>query len=158
MVIKMLVRKATKEDIPALEDLLSQVLEVHAKGRPDLFRSGCRKYTREELEMLLEDPLRPIFVAEEGRVLGYAFCAMREVREDNIFHDRRELYIDDLCVDGGCRGMGVGKTLFEFVKSYAKKEGCYHITLNVWECNPGAKAFYEKMGLLPQKTVLETIL
>ena len=53
----------------------------------------------------------------------------------------KTLYIDDLCVDENCRGSGVGKRIFEFVKDYAKKSGCYNLTLNVWECNPGARAF-----------------
>ena len=30
--------------------------------------------------------------------------------------------------------------------------------VNVWECNPGARAFYKAMGLVPQKTCLEQIL
>ncbi|UKI23839.1 MAG: GNAT family N-acetyltransferase [Anaerotruncus sp.] len=30
-----------------------------------------------------------------------------------------------------CRGSGVGKLIFEFVKDYAKKSGCYNLTLNV---------------------------
>ena len=34
------IRRAKKEDIARLLDLLSQVLEIHAKLRPDLFMSG----------------------------------------------------------------------------------------------------------------------
>ena len=41
----MQVRRAIDADIPGIDNCLSQVLEVHAKGRPDLFRSGTRKYT-----------------------------------------------------------------------------------------------------------------
>ena len=32
------------------------------------------------------------------------------------------------------------------------------MTLNVWECNPGARAFYEAMGMSVQKTCLEQVL
>ena len=48
--------------------------------------------------------------------------------------------------------------LFEHVKTYAKAGGFYNITLNVWECNPGARKFYESLGFKPQKTGMETIL
>ena len=54
--------------------------------------------------------------------------------------------------------MGVGAALYEYVKAYAKDQGFYNITLNVWTCNPGAVAFYEKMGLTPQKIGMEEIL
>ena len=32
------------------------------------------------------------------------------------------------------------------------------MTLNVWNCNPGAMAFYEKLGLAPYKVGMEKIL
>lgn len=42
------VRKAEMRDIPRLTELLSEVLELHAKIRPDIFISGSTKYTGEE--------------------------------------------------------------------------------------------------------------
>jgi len=49
------IRRAVKEDIPGVLNLLSQVLEVHAKIRPDIFISGTTKYSSDELEeMFLE--------------------------------------------------------------------------------------------------------
>jgi len=44
------------------------------------------------------------------------------------------------------------------VKKFAKEQGCYNVTLNVWECNPSARKFYEKAGLKPYKTGMEVIL
>lgn len=52
----MKVRRAEERDIPRIGELLLQVAEVHAKGRPDLFRAGQRKYTDEELKAILRDP------------------------------------------------------------------------------------------------------
>ena len=45
-----------------------------------------------------------------------------------------------------------------FTKKFAKEQGCYNVTLNVWECNPSARKFYEKAGLKPYKTGMEVIL
>ena len=67
-------------------------------------------------------------------------------------------YIDDLCVDETCRGKGYGRLLYAAVKSYAQSIGAYHITLNVWACNPSAAAFYASIGLKPMKTMLEEVL
>ena len=50
----MTVRKATPDDIPHILKLLSQVLEVHAAIRPDLFVSGTVKYSADELKKIME--------------------------------------------------------------------------------------------------------
>lgn len=151
--------RADKRHINGINNLLRQVLEVHHKGRPDLFKGGVKKYTDEELQKILSDDERPIFAAVEGdNVLGYAFCVFIRHEKDNILTDIKTLYIDDLCVDENIRGKGTGKALYEYVLNFARAEGCYNVTLNVWSCNPGAMAFYEKMGLAPQKIGMEKIL
>ena len=153
------VRHATNNDMDKIKDLLSQVLEVHHNGRPDIFKSGCRKYNDDQLIEIIADSQRPVFVAEDDSgVLGYAFCVIKQTVGDNVLTDMKTLYIDDLCVDENARGKKVGTVLYEYVKTYAAEIGCYNLTLNVWECNPSAKRFYEKMGLVPQKTVMELVL
>lgn len=156
----MTIRRATKSDIDGLNRLLRQVLLVHHDGRPDLFRGEGKKYTDEQLENLLEDENAPIFVAvdEKERMLGYAFCVYQVRRGHNVLNDIRTLYIDDLCVDETVRGQHVGKALYEHVVAFAKAEGFYNVTLNVWTCNESAMRFYEKMGMKPQKIGMETIL
>lgn len=154
----MTIRLAVPADIPALEALLQQVLRVHHEGRPDLFCSEGAKYTPQELERILADPQTPVFAAEEGgQVLGYAFCIFQSV-SSHALKPVRTLYIDDLCVDGSCRGKGVGKALYRHVLAFAKEQGCYNVTLNVWACNENALRFYEKMGLKPQKFGMEALL
>ena len=72
-----------------------------------------------------------------------------------IFADRRELYIDDLCVDEGCRGQGIARELYASVEDYAKEKGFDVVTLNVWCGNEGAMRFYEKAGLTPRNIMME---
>ena len=72
--------------------------------------------------------------------------------------DRECLYIDDLCVLDAYQGKGIGTKLYEEVVRYAKMRKCHAITLNVWEGNEDARAFYDKMGFTPQKTVMEKVL
>ena len=153
------IRRAKASDKDKIKDLLSQVLQVHHNGRPDLFKANCRKYTDSELDEIITDDMSPIFVAEiDQNVFGYCFCIIKEIKSNNILADHKTLYIDDLCIDENSRGQKIGTYLYDFVKNYAKDMGCYNITLNVWECNPGAKRFYEKLGLIPQKTVMEALL
>lgn len=152
------IRRADTGDMDRIKDLLNQVLMVHHNGRPDIFKADCRKYTDDELAVILNDDSRPVFVADDKGVVGYAFCIIQQYTDNNILTDIKTLYIDDLCVDENARGKHVGTMLCDYVKNYAKEIGCYNLTLNVWECNESAKRFYEKQGFAPQKTNLETIL
>ncbi len=156
----MTVRFACEKDIPQMNSLLYQVERVHQQGRPDLFKEGAKKYTDNELKAMLKDKTKPIFAAvDENDVMkGYAFCVFQEHKGDNVLTDIKTLYIDDLCVDENCRGQHIGSVLYEAVKKFAKEQGCYNVTLNVWECNPSARKFYEKAGLKPYKTGMEGIL
>ena len=155
-----MIRQAQEKDIEGIIRLLEQVLEVHHKGRPDLFKGNATKYTRDELKEILKDPDRPVFVSEgeEGEVQGYAFCVVQMHPDDNILTDIKTLYIDDLCVDENLRGMHVGSSIYRYVLDYARQNDFYNVTLNVWACNESARRFYENMGLKPQKYGMETIL
>ncbi len=155
-----MVRKATTNDIQRILELLVQVDMVHHEGRPDLFKGPATKYNAEELQKIIDDETTPVFVCEndEGYVLGHAFCIHKQVIGDSVLTDVKTLYIDDICVDEKARGQKVGTQLYDYVVDYARKNGFYNITLNVWTCNPGAAKFYEAMGLKPQKTCMEQIL
>lgn len=156
----MKIRRAEEKDMNGINKLLCQVLMVHHNGRPDLFKGNVKKYTDKELLEIIRDDTKPIFVGvdDNDTVLGYAFCVFQQHIEDNILTDIKTLYIDDLCVDEDSRGQHIGKQIYEYVLAFAKKQGCYNVTLNVWSCNEGAMQFYEKCGLVPQKIGMEKIL
>ena len=152
------IRLATKNEIPGMISLLQQVGEVHHQIRPDLFRSGAQKYNESDLEELLKEECRPIFGAiEEGKLLGYCFCIIEEVKDNPVLCDVKSLYIDDLCVDERCRGQGIATKLYQHTLDYARELHCDAVTLNVWYGNDAQK-FYEKCGMKPQKIGMEVTL
>ena len=153
-----MIRKARKEDIRQIIDLLHQVNMVHHVLRPDLFKPHTTKYNEQELGGLIDDASKPIFVYDDGKVLGYAFCQIIEVKGNQLLQDIKTLYIDDICVDEAARGKHVATALYEFVRDYAVSVGCNNITLNVWEGNDAALGFYRNMGMQVQKTTMEVIL
>ena len=157
---KMNIRRAGEKDIPRLFELLQQVLDIHAKIRPDVFISGTTKYTDDELLQMIKDDTNPIYVAvdEKDLCMGYAFCQLREQPFSNNMVPFTSLFIDDLCVDQSLRGQHIGESLFEFVKAEAKRLGCYEVTLNVWAGNTSAEHFYEKMGMKTKERQMEYIL
>ena len=152
----MTVRMACECDIPGMIRLLYQVGDVHHGIRPDIFRGGAIKYGEEELKQLLRDEDSPIFVLTEGNdLLAYCFCQLREYRGSSVMTDRKEVYIDDLCVEESCRGRGLAKVLYRHVCGWAKEIGCGFVTLNVWQGNDSALGFYENMGMTPRSTTME---
>ena len=153
-----MIRKAEKKDIPGIINLLYQVDAVHNGIRPDLFKGNTAKYNEQELEEILNDGGKPIFVYDDGKISGHAFCQISEVKNHRLLQDAKTLYIDDICVDEQSRGRHIGKALYEYVYNYAKSIGCHNITLNVWEGNDSAYNFYKRMGMHIQKTGMETIL
>lgn len=156
----MKIRRAMERDMDGINKLLLQVCMVHHIGRPDLFKKGAKKYTDEELRAIIHDDETPILVAvdEEENLLGYAFCIFERHKDSHILTEITTLYIDDLCVDETLRGQHIGKTLYDAVLSFAREQGCYNVTLNVWSCNENAMKFYEACGLVPQKVGMEVIL
>ena len=158
--MELTVRRAGEKDIPRILELLIQVDMVHHTGRPDIFKGPATKYSAEELKEIVKDDKTPVFVCVDNNdsVLGHAFCIHKQVIGDSVLTDIKTLYIDDICVDEVCRGKSVGKTLYNYVINYAKEQGFYNVTLNVWTCNNGALKFYEAMGLKPQKIGMEKVL
>lgn len=156
----MIIRNAKEKDADRILELLVQVNNVHSDNRPDLFLRDKTKYTKDELLAIIKDDSKPIFVGvdDNDRVLGYAFCVFQSHIEDNNFPDIVTLYIDDICVDEKERGKHVASQIYDYVKNFAKEQGCYNVTLNVWDKNDAAIAFYNKCGFKLQKYGMEVIL
>ena len=156
-----MIRLAKEEDIPRLQELLGQILIVHHQVRPDIFKSEGSKFTDAELEAVINDLNRAIFVYEDenGCILGHLFMVIQDISEnDGPQKTHKSLFIDDLCVDKEARGQKIGEKLYQFALDYAKEQGCYNVTLHVWNDNAGALRFYERFGMRPRYTEMETIL
>ena len=93
-----MVRRANKNDIPRILELLVQVDMVHHNGRPDIFKGPATKYNAAELEEIIADDETPVFVFadENDKVLGHAFCIHKQELNNNVLTDIKTLYIDDI--------------------------------------------------------------
>ena len=154
-----MIRRAENKDVERIIELLLQIDLIHHEGRPDLFKIG-KKYAEEELFSIIKSENTPVLVCvdENDRVLGYAICIYKRLKNDTLLTDIKTLYLDDLCVDEACRGKGIGKALYNEVIKLAKESGCYNVTLNVWAFNEKAYKFYKKLGFNEQKIGMEIIL
>ena len=155
----MVIRKTTNDDIDDIVKLLHLVLKVHHKIRKDLFKEDGSKFSHKEIEDIIKDDNTPVFVCEENnKVIGYLFAKIIITKDNPITPDIKRFHIEDLCVDEMNQNKHVGTKLMEYAFEYAKKIGCYNVTLDVWEGNDRAIEFYKKQGLKTYKYRMEKIL
>lgn len=150
-----MIRKASVEDIPRIIDLLHQVNMVHYYSRPDIFKPHTTKYDEGQLMEILNNEETPVFVYDDGEVLGYAFGQIQEVRGNHLLQDAKTMYVDDICVDEKARGRHIGSALYDHMRTFAKSVGCQYLTLNVWNGNDAAITFYQQKGMKVRKTYME---
>ena len=155
---KISIRRGEPRDCSFAERLLNNILEQHRAGRPDIFSEAEGKYSEDEFKSLCKDKNAVVFIAEiDGEPAGYLICKIITQRQNPVLRNIKTLYLDDLCVDSRMRGLGAGRALMEAAESFARENGFYNITLNVWEFNGGAREFYEKLGYFTQRREMEKL-
>ncbi len=114
-----MIRLAKKEDAKDILSLLEEVLLVHNKIRPDLYKEAGSKYNEEELNNIIADERYLIYVCEEDdKVVGHCIVIKEEKKETNSTLPYKSLYIDDLCVKEKYRNKGIATN--EAVEFYKK--------------------------------------
>ncbi len=84
-----------------------------------------------------------VLVAEQGGViLGLAAYG----RRFELHTRQKTLWLADLVVDEGIRGLGIGGLLLQAVKRRALDLGCGAIVADLWVCNIAARVFYDHAG------------
>lgn len=148
-----MIRKATVNDADAVFELRTQLHIVHAEGRADIFNADNITFTKKEIKKWLKAKSKMFFVAENnGKVIGYCSATLSE-KYYNL--SVKSAFIDDLYVVPQERNKGIATALFNELKSYAEEWGAVKLDLCVWDFNQQAKAFYERLGMNAQRTILE---
>ena len=152
----MIVRFAVEEDLPRLNGLRKQVFDLHAAGKPEVFKPAFTDELRDFIHVIFQDPAQKIVLAEtDGRLLGYAVLH-RIIRPETPFMHRRDyLDIDEFCVDEAHRRQGVASALVAFIRDWARAQGFDRLELNMWEFNRDALAFYEAAGFQTYRRYME---
>ena len=70
------VRYATREDLPRVNELRQQVSDLHAAGRPDIFRPGFCEALQQHVYQLFDAPGFDVIVA----CLGETICGFAAVQ------------------------------------------------------------------------------
>ena len=131
------IRTATKEDIPALAELLHQLFAVEVDFTPDY-----DKQTR-GLELLIDRPSARIFVAEiDGQVVG--MCTVQVLVSTAM--GQQVGAVEDVIIDVEHRGKSIGSALMRTVEAWAATKGLGRLQLRADKDNGPALCFYRQQG------------
>ena len=131
------IRKATKEDLPQVLDLVKE-LALYEKAPEEV------TITLQELEQdgFGSNPLDWIILAEnEQGILGMSFYYIRYSTWKG-----KCLYLEDIVVKEQYRGHKIGKVLFEETIKAAKEMNAKLMTWQVLDWNEPAINFYKKFN------------
>jgi ribosomal protein S18 acetylase RimI-like enzyme len=133
----MKIRIATREDVPAMAELLRQLFALEADFTADY------PTQKQGLDLLLDRPNTAIFVADiKGQVVG--MCTMQI--HVSTAKGREVGMVEDVVVDIGHRGKGVGSALLRTLEDWAGERGLARLQLLADRDNHPALGFYRRQG------------
>jgi GNAT superfamily N-acetyltransferase len=136
--IKILIRKASKEDSKDILRLINELAEFEKLVPPD---NAAKK--RLIKDAFSEDPPFRILLAEiNNEVVGYAFYLFTY----SSFLAKKTLYLEDIFISDKYRNQGIGKLFFEKLTQMAKKIKCGRMEWVVLDWNVNAINFYDNLG------------
>jgi GNAT superfamily N-acetyltransferase len=133
----MIIRKATKEDMKSVLDLIQELATFEKEpnavliSEDDLIRDGFE-----------QTPLFHTFVAEvDGQIIGIALYYYRYSTWKG-----KTIHLEDLIVKEDKRGIGAGFALYSEIIAQGKRDNVKRIEWNVLDWNTAAIEFYKKSG------------
>ena len=131
------IRSATEEDLPGVLRLYSQ------PGMND-GRVLAKDATAAIFRRIASYPRYGIYVAVTNQTVVGTFALLVM---DNLAHlGAPSAIVEDVCVDEGSRGRGIGKLMMRFAMKLAAQSGCYKLTLSSNLARSEAHAFYRSLG------------
>jgi ribosomal protein S18 acetylase RimI-like enzyme len=130
---------AGPDDIESVSGLIAAFRDWWGKDEPTL------EQIRETTAALLEEPNTEFLLAAPGPDQpATGVCQLRY--RLSLWTGADDCWLEDLYVDEGARGTGLGRALVTAAFDSARKRGCRRIELDVNETNTDAIAFYESLG------------
>ena len=152
----MKVRPVHPGDYAAAEQLLRQLQDIHAAGRPELYPRGQACLNEFFFSsMLTNEDMIALVAEQQRRIIGICIASMLNYSGAVRI---KTVCIDQLVVDKACRRSGVGSMLLRETARRAGNLGAKRMDLTVWSFNQDAIQFYEHTGMTPQRIIYEQAL
>jgi len=134
------IRFAMPEDVPIILDFIKRLADYEKLA--------------DEVEATEDVLMDSLFVKRQAEVI-IGELDDRPVSFALFFHNfstflgKANLYLEDLFVDEGCRGLGLGRTMFSCLAMIAVERGCERLDWWCLDWNEPSIAFYKSMGAEP---------
>lgn len=155
-----MVRFAEAPDFPVICEIRRQVHQVHADGRPDIYRMPENAENMAEFDRILSEAVslenyRLVVCETEDTITGYALLRLVTSKNLCMKQDRYYYFIDEFGVERAMRRKGIGTELMNGILAIAKADHAASVQLAVWEFNETAEKFYRNFGMTTMETILE---
>lgn len=151
----MSVRRAAEADLNRLSALSVGIQQLHAQGRPDLFRAP----DREELRRFLAEQLASgaiVLIADfDGTIVGYLLAEISARPANPFRHASKNLYVHHIAVEPATQRRGIGQELMDAAVAIGRAEHVSAVRLDSWSFNHDAHSFFEAEGFVPLNVVFE---
>jgi ribosomal protein S18 acetylase RimI-like enzyme len=134
---------ASGQDVEAVSSLIAGFRSWWGKDEPTLDQ------IRETVGVLLGDPNTEFLLgAPDSESAPAGVCQLRY--RLSVWTGADDCWLEDLYVNDGARGTGLGRALVTAAAERAAARGCRRMELDVNEQNTAALAFYEQLGFMTE--------
>jgi GNAT superfamily N-acetyltransferase len=131
------IRSALPSDEPAWRRMWRGYVDFYSAAVPDEITDRTWK------RILDPDSAVMCVVAEvDGQVYGFANCVVHE----NTWESQPICYLEDLYVEPGARGRGLGRALIEWLRNAMRAEGWARLYWHTREGNERARRLYDRFA------------
>ena len=113
--------------------------------------SSSSPLTMAQLREIVDSPATVVFVARDGAALGGTILGVLTLAVFRIPTGVRA-WIEDVVVDGGARGRGVGEALNRAALDEARRRGAKTVDLTSRPSREEANRLYRRIGFAPRDT------
>ncbi len=141
------IRKALERDFDQVSIVFADENAFHSQLLPERFQITDPIMTPDWFKKILTNENKALLVAElDHKLVGLVLIELMTAPDDPIFKPRRYAYIEEVGVLKEYRGLGIGRQLMAKTHEWITAQGVKEVELFVWEDNPNAIRFYEKLG------------
>jgi ribosomal protein S18 acetylase RimI-like enzyme len=155
MLSKIVIKDAISTDFFGIRKLFYQLCNYHNDLRAEKYKKVDTEYFSEELfKSLIDNPIYKFIVAyNDKELVGYIIG--REIQSNKDLNtEQKTFHIEQIGTDEQYRNRGIGKAMFDYLKSYLTAENFKCLQLHVDDRNDAAKHLYYSQGFETEKLTL----
>lgn len=147
-----MIRKATREDLSAIEAIYHQIHTMQEQGKTVIGWQRGIYPTRQTAEAALAREDLFVQTTEQGQVVGAAI--FNQIQDDFYAsapwqypaEDHQVMVMHTLVTAPDAQGQGYGSAFAAFYEEYALQQGCQYLHIDTNERNLTARRFYQNRG------------